>query len=434
MYNKIEEGVNLKKLYSFIVLALIMGLSGCGFSFFFTKETAEIDNEHFTYSSYQCREDIDVIEINASCIYTLFEVSATANVYNSENTLIDTISSTHKGEMLKDENFIVSCSVSSNVLNEVYSLEVEFTGFAYVTENVGLIATYRVLFVFNNGDEDLSIKVNKGETVEIDDPICGDLVFDGWYTDKKFTKQFDLTTEIKSNYTLYANYVTSDEAYISYVKEEILAANITVKKTCSNTSFGSYTGVVSTGSGVIFHETTNYYYFLTNNHVTYKTSGYSNVSYVVLDYSLNEYNDVSILNADASYDLAVGRFKKNSKVTLDVVARGTSNPKSNDDIICIGQPNGVTNTVSLGSVLSYGVYPLSGTTVYESNVTFSVIRHTAFSSTGSSGGGLYDSNLNLIGISYAGATLDDEFLYSLAIPIQKVNEFLNSNFWNLSII
>ena len=46
---------------------------------------------------------------------------------------------------------------------------------------------------------------------------------------------------------------------------------------------------------------------------------------------------------------------------------------------------------------------------------------------GSSGGMVLDTDLEIIGIVYAVATADGKFKYSLAVPTEKINEFLISN-------
>ena len=66
-------------------------------------------------------------------------------------------------------------------------------------------------------------------------------------------------------------------------------------------------------------------------------------------------------------------------------------------------------------------------TIEKSNVTFDVIKHTAFINNGSSGGGLLNYNQELIGINFASSvnSTTEEFVTGYAIPIEKVREFLD---------
>lgn len=433
LYNKVEEGVIVKKVFYCLVLMFSFVLTGC---FSFIKETAELDDSDIIYYGFEQASigDEYALSLEFECKYNIFKIEYEGSAYDSNNTYIDSIrgSLTSTSYIEKDVKFTSAFETSYDVYSKAETLDLDITATAYVNDNEGLVATYRVTFIYNNGDDDTSVKVNKGDVITAPtDPVKENYIFNAWHTNKTFTNEFDFSTQITSNVYLYAEYLTDDELYIATIKADILSANITVKAT----SYTGTSGVESSGSGVIFHETTNYYYFLTNNHVTYKVSGYNNVSYKVMDYEFNYYSDVTILNSDANYDLSVGRFKKSSKQTLSTITLGTTNPTTSTDVICIGQPMGVTNTVSLGKVLSYTMVSLTDASVNESNVKFSVIQHSAESQTGSSGGGLYDSNYNLIGISYAGSVdLDGNFMYSYAIPIEKVNEFLNAYFWTLTLI
>ncbi len=427
----------MKKLYSFILIMFLSVITGCGF--FNLKETSELDNTQITNHGFITKMSLEnsecTLDVTASSSYYVYKYEANVIAYDEFGNVIaddiyGTTTSTTKFE--KDEQVIISCEISESVYNNLDTIEVEFTGWAYVSDNEGLIATYRVNFILNNGSDDVSIKVNKGETVSIEDPYLINKIFDAWYSDSSCTNEFDMSTPITSNMNLYANYITDEEAYIKYIKEEILSANITVTTENSKISGGIKYTSTSTGSGVIFHETSNYYYFLTNNHVTAPDTSYTTVNYIVMDYKFVNYSDVTILHSEADYDLSVGRFKKGSAV-LEVITMQNSNPIANDELIAIGQPLGVTNTVTLGTVTSYVKVTTSDSST--SNISFPVIKHTAETNNGSSGGGIFNSDFELIAIAYAGSTdSNGNFLSSYAIPIEKVHEFLNAYFWTLTLI
>lgn len=227
---------------------------------------------------------------------------------------------------------------------------------------------------------------------------------------------FDLTT------------IDYDELQV-LVEETTLSTNIKITRICQQTVSSTLAKTTSIGSGVIFHETNNYYYFITNNHVTAKLSGYFYSFYTINDYNNNSYSGVSILQSSADYDLSIGRFPKGEE-ELSVVTLAKENASKNDIAIAVGQPNGAMNTISYGKVTGYGKISVNESDTYLSNVLFDVLLHSAYTTNGSSGGAVFNYDLELIAISFAGVVdSEDEFLYSCAIPIEKVNEFINIYDW-----
>lgn len=211
--------------------------------------------------------------------------------------------------------------------------------------------------------------------------------------------------------------------------ESILNANITVES--RSRIYGSTMYYRHTGSGVIFHECEDYYYFLTNNHVTFLVNGYDYNTYTITDYEDNYYSyDVEIIHMDPLYDLSVGFFAKGD-IELGVVSLTEKNPWVFSNSISIGQPNGVKNTITTGRLGMYVDAPVLSNDVNSSNVSFKVFTHYAPIYSGSSGGGVFNNDLELIGINYAGIIDNDGvFIEAYAIPIEMVHEFLEENFWD----
>ena len=201
-----------------------------------------------------------------------------------------------------------------------------------------------------------------------------------------------------------------------------------------NTNFlGQKTGSVLTkqGSGAIIYQgrysdTNNPYYLaLTNDHVVRSEPGYSNRAIKAIDYKGNEYTaflDVAVY----SYDLATIYFTKTAE--LGIIQRATTNPTIGQEIISIGRPNGQHNAVTYGIVQKYQVADMADRT----NLPFPSMFHTAPITSGSSGGPVLDLQLRLVAINHAGTNSDGLKLHgtSCAIPIQKVNEFLNAYVWS----
>lgn len=213
---------------------------------------------------------------------------------------------------------------------------------------------------------------------------------------------------------------------INIISTNTIKANVTVQAKYSNRAFGGFESVVgiSNGSGAIIKHTENEYYVLTNNHVVYSESleeSTTYTSYLVVDYIGNEYQ-ASLVARLASYDLAIVKFT--SQEVYTVLSLEGGNGEADDLVISLGQPEGQSNTITLGNIVGYTRVSLKDTATSESNVQFNVLHHDAYINSGSSGGALLDASLNIIGINYAGALDEDgNNVGSYAIPVEKVYEF-----------
>ena len=254
--------------------------------------------------------------------------------------------------------------------------------------------------------------------------------FIGWYKDINYTYAFDFSSYLTQDVNLYARYDVDYEQLTNTITTSIMKSVVTVQKSCYNTSFlGGTEGVSATGSGIIYKEDNRYYYALTNNHVVYPISGYRHVDYSVIDYLGNELS-VSNVYRDPDYDLAVVKFSKGEDDLTDreftikenVIISGTP-------VIALGQPQGQRNAITYGKVNCYtGPGELVNASSEQNNIQFNVLEHTAYTSSGSSGGPLLDINFNIVGINYASAYVKgheggfSDVCY--AVPGYKVVEFL----------
>ncbi len=217
---------------------------------------------------------------------------------------------------------------------------------------------------------------------------------------------------------------------INIISTETIKANVTVRTEYVNKGFGFASQVVgvSRGSGVIIKsvetQTGIEYYVVSNNHVVYneemeKKTSYTN--FYIVDYQGVEYTAECIANL-SEYDLSIIKFKSQESYT--VLELEAVNSEKGDLVVSLGQPEGQSNTITLGNVVAYGRVTLSDTKASESNVKFEVLNHDAYINNGSSGGALLDAKLRVIGINYAGAISDTgENLASYAIPVERVYEF-----------
>ena len=199
-----------------------------------------------------------------------------------------------------------------------------------------------------------------------------------------------------------------------------------------NLSANSY----AQGSGAIFYKKQNLgvnqsgytYYAITNNHVIHNTYGAS--PYEVKDCYGKSFV-AELICKDANYDLAVISFT--STKDYNVLTLAENDAVFGDDVIALGSPLGLMNSVTIGLVNFYGFVEVSNANKDESNVTFKVMKHDAPINTGSSGGVVLNLEYQICGVNYACDKDDnDKFVEGYAIPVTKLKEFFNKH--NVNII
>lgn len=183
----------------------------------------------------------------------------------------------------------------------------------------------------------------------------------------------------------------------------------------------------SQGSGVIYKSDEKYYYVLTNAHVVEYNGDYNVAEYTVYDMYGNEYKS-ELLASAAEYDLAALRFTKDSKIALGTVEFAEELPVSRDVVITLGTPKGQINAVTWGRVATFRKIQPSPDSENPVAIEFDVIVHTCLVEHGASGGALINTDMKLVGVNYALAGDENKDVsYGLAIPIDKVIEFLENN-------
>lgn len=208
---------------------------------------------------------------------------------------------------------------------------------------------------------------------------------------------------------------------INDITLKTMQSNVKVEKTCASSVFTGSGVIVKKKSNSVFSSEFDFtYYCLTNNHVI---NGLGDVK--VYDYKGEEYPAV-VLFSDADYDLALLSFE--SDYEFIVVEFANADPKKDDVVFSVGQPESQLNAMTVGKVLS--ITKPSEANTASSNITFDIIVHSAYINNGSSGGMLIDIDRKLVGVNYAGLE-DPETGASLnqycAVPISKVEQFLLSD-------
>ncbi|MBQ8322205.1 MAG: trypsin-like peptidase domain-containing protein [Clostridia bacterium] len=249
------------------------------------------------------------------------------------------------------------------------------------------------------------------------------LVFSGWYYDSNATVPVRAGDAFGDSVTLYAGWTLDYESVTNKIFDEYIMANLEVNvKSVKAGFFGGASN--SKGSGVIFKEQGGYYYLLTNNHVVEPEEGYTVSSYTVTDCYGNDYS-AALVDAAPEYDLSVLRISKGED-RLKVLELANEELTVGDDVIAIGQPGGLKNSVTYGEVVKIDVFEGGGESD-TSEIDFPIIWHDAPVDHGSSGGMLLNNELELAGVNFAIGTKDDDsFVCGFAVGIKEVRQYLYS--------
>jgi putative serine protease PepD len=153
-----------------------------------------------------------------------------------------------------------------------------------------------------------------------------------------------------------------------------------------------------TGSGSIYKSNSTISYIITNNHVVEDaaTSGTIKVEFA-------DGSDIAatIVGRDRMYDIAVLQVKKGN---LPAIALGDSSKISvGEEVLAIGSPLGLSNTVTQGIISALNRPVTAGTT--DSTSYVNAIQTDAAINPGNSGGALVDARGRIIGVNSAIATL-----------------------------
>ena len=244
-------------------------------------------------------------------------------------------------------------------------------------------------------------------------PVNGTITFEN-------DDYFDFPIYVSPTYSL--NNIDMYNDILNQTKEHIRHTNISVLTTIYDMRFATpfstekkeYIMGTTSGSGFVFMEKDNYYYFITNYHVINPNE--YNARYEIMTYGDFEYSKADLVACDEDLDLAVLKFEKNEREDveiLDIYSRLYYKNNVGELVLAIGNPLGLTNNVTFGLFKSMEEIK---------NSDFLVIYHTAAINEGSSGGALVDVDGKLIGVNTWGMDTADE--YSFSIPNYIVYIFL----------
>lgn len=191
------------------------------------------------------------------------------------------------------------------------------------------------------------------------------------------------------------------------IRDNIRQANLLVKNVMQENGIPI---AENFGSAVIYKKIDNSYYALTNYHVVSKNNYTGN--YIMITSFNDEEIVAEVVACDEQYDLAVLKFI--SDLSYIPVELSTDVVQANDFIMACGNPNKTKDMVTFGNVIDKLVL---------SNYPDVVVHHNSLVELGSSGGGLYNINGDLIGINTWTSVNDNAY----SISIDTILTFLVRN-------
>ena len=225
--------------------------------------------------------------------------------------------------------------------------------------------------------------------------------------------QIDASKTLPDTIPAYPQYVTSPGViYQQNVQAVVL---ITAEVTAVSGMFGQTTTGISSGSGFVLAENG---YVVTNHHVVDKATAVTITMYDGTEYQ------AEIVGSDSTNDVALLKIEED--VTLQAVTIGSSTALGvGDQVVAIGNPLG-----ELTSTLTVGYVSAKSRDVTTDNTTINMIQTDAAINSGNSGGPLFNSQGEVVGITtakYSGNSSSGASIEGIgfAIPIDDVMPLVN---------
>lgn len=394
----------------------------------YTVPNGCFESADYTLAQNESSETGYTLTVSAKCAYALLSHTLRVDVFSKSGALLASLSHTAEESTQSGVLFSDTLSVSAEVFEGCASLMLLYEGTAEEPPTLpqGNAQTLKKCTVrFISGESEFSVvTVLAGERIAAPTPPALEgSVFGGWYTTESHTRLYDFSATVENDLSLYAKWVPDAQTLLNEATEKLVPSTVTVvQKSLVNGVSHAYQG-----SGVIFKVSEKECYLLTNCHVAQKRKGATTQAFFVYDafgncYTANLYKDAETKKTaiDPEYDLAVLHFTADAGVSFRAVTFGDA-PKAGDAVIAIGAPAGQYNAVTVGIAQKYATASLKEES-YLSNVSFHVLYHTAPTDHGSSGGGLFNAKLELVGINYAGS---ESFDLGIAVPSYRVKRFLS---------
>ena len=229
----------------------------------------------------------------------------------------------------------------------------------------------------------------------------------------------DLQSQINAGTNSYPDVIYQDASYVmapGAVYQKNVKSVVLIKAQVQGPPmFGQATTGMSTGSGFVLTEDG---YVVTNHHVVENATGVTVAMHDGAEYK------AKVIGSDSTNDVALLKIEED--VNLQAVEVGSSDAlKVGDQVVAIGNPLG-----ELTSTLTVGYVSAKERDVTTDGTTINMIQTDAAINSGNSGGPLFNSKGEVVGITTAkysgnsssGATIEG---IGFAIPIDDVMPLVN---------
>ncbi len=157
------------------------------------------------------------INLHSYCTTSLTEYKANITLYNDSNDVLTSKIVAKTGEIKAYEYFTYQLELSKEIQQATSNIKVVFSGKSYNKPKTK-IKKHNVTFVFNNGEDEAVVSVEKGKRVsEPKEPLKENCFFAGWYTDSIYTTKYDFKRQVLSDLTLYAKFNDVEKVDVTFV-------------------------------------------------------------------------------------------------------------------------------------------------------------------------------------------------------------------------
>ena len=211
---------------------------------------------------------------------------------------------------------------------------------------------------------------------------------------------------LKHDSSIKVNEITVDSA-----EEDLSVVEVAAKVSGSVVEI-ALADIGAAGSGVIFSQTDEYGYIVTNYHVV---DGGNKIGVRLTDGTqyLAEYVD-----GDEFSDIAVLKIAKTEKEEFVTAVFGASEDLNvGESVVAIGNPLG-----TLGGTVTNGIISALDRQIIVEDIPMVLLQHNAAINSGNSGGGLFNMSGELVGIVNAKKSAEGIEGLGFAIPIDLVRE------------
>lgn len=230
--------------------------------------------------------------------------------------------------------------------------------------------------------------------------------------------------------------------FVEEVQQKALSANIKIVQVQYEKGYNSSSMSVSAGaSGVIIRREGNKYYALTAKHVIDEQETVDKTEIVVLGVNDLDYRDtlknggaftgiadyylkfpsVTVEYKKSEYDLALVSFVSDEEYAVLPLAEEA--PQYGDKVAAISNPYRERNQVTAGKMGRQKQWNYADG---EEKIQYTIVKHTAFISEGSSGSGLLNEDMEVVGINLGGnENIFRQFVSGMAMPTKEIRKFLD---------